>query len=226
MLDRFKWQWLAFSDEQRQNFGLLLALPAAILFGLSLIWLLPTLKGVGWEYYRLTATVEVDGHVLTTSQTYGIKCNNESTRFAEAGCRIRGEAMPVDMGKHGRAFFIMNQWNADHTALASADYMIVRLKLVAKHGGTPQWNNLPALVRFGDVNNPETAEFIDPRDLQTPYGKGVALTQFTVTQVSGVETMGLIKTVLPWIDNHYTSALGKQGAAAQLHAFDFKWPPN
>jgi hypothetical protein len=226
MLEKLKWQWLALSDEQQQNFGVLFAIPAAILFGLLMIWLLPNLRGIGWEYYRLTATVEVDGQTLTTSQVYGIKCNNVSTRFPQAGCLIRGEAMPVDLGRHGRAFFVMNQWNVDHSDLAGADYMIVRLKLTANHGGIPKWNNLPAFVRFRDVNNPVTAEFIDPRDLEAPYGKGVGLTQFTVTQVGGMETTNVIKTILPWVKDRHINALGEQGAAAKLHTFDFKWPQN
>jgi hypothetical protein len=226
MWNWLKLRWLLLGEVGQQNFGVFLAIPVALLFGLSLIWLLPAFKGVGWEYYRLTATVEVDGRALTTSQIYGIKCNNVSTRSPQADCLIRGEAMPVDIGKHGKAFFVMNQWNADHSALAGADYMIVRLKLAANHGGIPKWNNLPVLVRFRDTNNPETVEFIDPRDLETPYGTGVVLTQFTIAQVSGTETLGSIKPLLPWLGNRHVNALGKQGAAAQLHTFDFKWPPN
>jgi hypothetical protein len=226
MLEKLKSRWPALSDEQKQNFGVLPAILLAILLGVMFTWLMPYTRQIGWERYRLTTTVEVDGHAITTSQVYGYRCYNTSTRRAGADCQIRGEAMTVDLGSRGKAFFVMNQWNADHSALAGADYMIIRLKLAASQGGKPKWNNLPALVRFGDVNNPETAEFIDPRDLETSYGKGVVLTQFTVTQVGGTETTGLIKTFLPWIRNRHINALGKQGAAAQLHTFDFKWPPN
>ncbi len=222
MWNWLKLRWFLLGDSA----GLLLAMPPAIILGLLMIWLLPHVRQIGWEHYRITATFAIDGRILTTSQVYGIKCNNVSTRFPQADCLIRGEAMPVDLGKHGKAFFVLNQWNADHSALAGADYMIVRLKLAANHGGTPKWNNLPAFVRFRDVNNPETAEFIDPRDLENPYGKGVVLTQFTVTQVGGIEAVGSIKTFLPWISNRHTNALGKQGAAAQLHTYDFKSPPN
>ena len=222
MWNWLKLRWLLLGDSA----GVLLAIPPAILFGLLLTWFLPHMKQVGWSHYRLTTTIEADGHTFTASQVYAYKCNNESSRFPQTNCQIRGEAMTVDLGKRGKMFFIMNQWNADHTRLAGKDYMIARLNLAAKGEGRPTWNNLPAIVRFGDLENPETAEFIDPQNLEADYGDGVTLTQFDITEIGDAETTGLVKTLLPWLSSGHTDALGKQGAAAQLHAFDFKWPPN
>lgn len=221
MWNWLKLRWLLLGDAA----GLILAIPAAILFGGLMIWSLPYIKGIGWQYYRLTAAVEVDGHTIMASQVYGYKCNNVSTRFAEAGCRIRGEAMAIDLGERGKVFFIMNQWNADRTALAGKDYMISRLNLVAKGDGRPTWSNLPALVRFADLKNPETAEFLNPQHLEEVYGEGAVLTRFDVSETTDAETTGAIKQILPWLDQLKDRSLGK-GDAAGLHAFDFKWPPN
>ena len=222
MWNWLKVRWLLLGDSA----GVLLAIPPAILFGFLLIWLLPHMKQVGWSHYRLNVTVVANGTTITTSQVYAYKCNNESSRFPQAGCQIRGEAMAVNLGKSGRMFFIMNQWNADHTALAGKDYMIARLNLVAKSDGRPAWNNLPALVRFEDIEKPQTVQFIDPQHLEAAYGDGVFLKQFEVTETGDAETIGVIQTLLTWTNHLRVNALGQQGAAAHLHAYDFKWPPN
>ena len=222
MWNWLKLRWLLLGDSA----GVLLAIPPAILFGLMLIWLLPHMKQVGWSHYRLTATVVANGKVITASQVYAYKCNSESSRFPQANCQIRGEAMAVDLGERGQAFFIINQWNAGHTTLAGKDYMIARLNLTAKGDGHPTWNNLPAMVRFGDPKNPATVEFIDPAHLEATYGDDVTLTQFDVIETGDAETLGVIKTLLPWLSSGHINTLGKQGAAEQLHTFDFKWPPN
>ena len=222
MWNWLKLRWLLLGDSA----GVLLVIPPAILFGLLLIWLLPYMKQVGWNHYRLTATIEADGHAFTASQVYAYKCNNESSRFPQTNCQIRGEAMTVDLGERGKVFFIMNQWNADHTGLAGKDYMIARLNLAAKGDGRPTWNNLPAIIRFSDLKNPETAEFIDPQNLEVNFGDGVTLTRFEVTETGEAETMGSIKSLLPWLSLVSADTLGKQGAMTQLHTYDFKWPPN
>jgi hypothetical protein len=226
MWNWLKLQWLALDEEGQQNFGVLLAIPPAILFGLSLIWLLPHVKQIGWSHYRLTATVMANGRTITTSQVYAYKCSNESGHLPQAACQIRGEAMAIDLGTSGQAFFVMNQWNAEHTALSGKDYMIARLNLAAKGDDYPSWNNLPAIVRFRDPRHPETAHFVDPQLFETAYSEGITLTQFKVTETGDAETLGLIQTRLPWIHDLRVNPFGQRDAAAQLHPFDFKWPPN
>lgn len=221
MWNWLKLRWLLLGDSA----GLILAIPAAILFGGLLVWILPHTKDVGWNHYRLTATFDVDGRLVKASQVYAYKCNSQSERFPQATCRLRGEAMAIDLAERGKVFFIMNQWNADRTALAGKDYMISRLNLAAKADGRPTWNNLPALVRFADLKNPETVEFLNPQHLEDVYGEGAVLTRFEVSETTDTETTGAIKQILPWLDQLKDRSLGK-GDAAGLHAFDFKWPPN
>ncbi|WP_155847617.1 hypothetical protein [Asticcacaulis benevestitus] len=133
--------------------------------------------------------------------------------------------MAVDLGQPGKVFFVMNQWNADRTSLAGRDYMISRLNLAAMADGRPTWSNLPALVRFADLKNPETAEFLDPQHLESVFNEGVVLKRFEISEATDAETTGAIKQILPWLDQLKSRSLG-DGDAARLHAFDFKWPPN
>ncbi|ESQ93375.1 hypothetical protein ABENE_05600 [Asticcacaulis benevestitus DSM 16100 = ATCC BAA-896] len=103
--------------------------------------------------------------------------------------------------------------------------MISRLNLAAMADGRPTWSNLPALVRFADLKNPETAEFLDPQHLESVFNEGVVLKRFEISEATDAETTGAIKQILPWLDQLKSRSLG-DGDAARLHAFDFKWPPN
>ena len=230
VLEQLKRRWSELSEETKQNLGLFLAIPAAILFGLLLIWILPLFGQMGWSGYRLTANFTVDGHEASVSEIYRYRCTGvaagKDVEIVPVPCQLRGEAMMVDLGQHGKVFIIMNQWNRDHTALAGHDYMVDRLSLTAQKGGRLAVNNLPAMIKFGNLNDPTTAEFVDPQNLADALGDGVTLTSFEVTTTNLSQRNADLTILLPWLKKQTASALGKQGAAAQLHAFDFKWPPN
>ena len=57
----------------------------------------------------------------------------------------------------------------------------------------------PLLVRFRDINIPESVQIVEPSDLETSFGPGVRLRRITV-EVREDEVSEGIEKMLPWLE--------------------------
>jgi hypothetical protein len=87
------------------------------------------------------------------------------------------------------------------------DYMddIPRIAgLRGPHSITP--NDLPDLVTFADVNNPNTVIEVDPDNLQRTLGPGISWSDITLESTDEPVTTGIVAK-LPWIPAYYDKML-------------------
>jgi hypothetical protein len=96
---------------------------------------------------------------------------------------------------------------------------------VSKFYGTPAksvpLNNLPTLVTFGDLRQPDTAATVNPNDLVATFGAGY--TMAAKIEISNASVTNRIHDLLPWVPDHITDKVG--GGANRLGVFSlFKFP--
>jgi hypothetical protein len=131
-----------------------------------------------------------------------------------ASSKVVGEAVVVDLG--GKYLFALLR--GDGTSFAGAADSIAsfalwgpRKALGTEEGlrymtslpyGTSavlQPGNLPLLVTFTDVNNPETVKLVNPANLAASFGQGYALKSISVEITHEKVSEGEIEKVLGWI---------------------------
>lgn len=61
-----------------------------------------------------------------------------------------------------------------------------------------QADEYPPLVRFRDLNDPKTVEFVDPHDMAPAFGAGVSLERCSV-QMTDDRPRRQIESILPWL---------------------------
>jgi hypothetical protein len=162
--------------------------------------------------YRLTLEVRVDGETHIGSGVVANYCGRNVVPLTTAifACDIRGEAVTVDLGRYGPVFLVL--WGKyDPTLLPVEVYK-------PPHYQTDYWTSvqeltrprppleiphdaLPLLVRFRDLNQPSTAECVDPDDMQAsfPPDAQVTLVHATIELVNEPVTTGVIEKWLPWL---------------------------
>jgi hypothetical protein len=72
-------------------------------------------------------------------------------------------------------------------------------------------DDLPDLVTFADINDPNSVIEIDPNDLQATLGQGVTWNEITFESTNEPITSG-IRTKLPWIDAYFQKNLRLDGS--------------
>jgi hypothetical protein len=93
-------------------------------------------------------------------------------------------------------------------------------------------NELPELVTFANVNDPNTVTEVDPNDLQATLGPGIRWNEITIEVVDEPVTNG-IEQKLPWIPYYHCATLDgaryqdKRTLANSLSTADFSFgaPP-
>jgi hypothetical protein len=81
----------------------------------------------------------------------------------------------------------------------SEDFVDDVLRIAAKRGPRKLApDNLPDLVTFADVNDPNSVIEVDPNDLQATLGPGISWNEITIEVVDEPITKG-IEQKLPWI---------------------------
>jgi hypothetical protein len=60
----------------------------------------------------------------------------------------------------------------------------------------------PFMVRFGDINNPQSVVAVDPADISVVFGPGVSLKPIIVTVTDEKVTKGHMMKRLPWLKNY------------------------
>lgn len=138
--------------------------------------------------------------------------------------QLVGEAVVVDLGSRGLLFstferqsilsrgggdaynaalapFPQNKFRGEYPATASADEQYVAYldglnRLKPKSALLPE--AVPALVRFGNLNDPTSVTLVNPLDLAASFGPGVTFKSATVEITDDAITHG-IDARLPWL---------------------------
>jgi hypothetical protein len=174
--------------------------------------------GVAWHFrkiavaYRLTVEVRVNGETFTGSGVVATDWGRNANPLASAKWAFhdRGEAVTVDLGRHGLVFLTLRgryfAWQlpmAVYGKLGGSEDLGTKIQELRQPGPIVEISHdvLPLLVRFRDTSDPNTAECVDPDNMAAsfPPGTSVTLARATLATVDEPATTGLIEKQLPWL---------------------------
>lgn len=207
--------------------------------------------------YRLVLEAEVDGEPRIGSGVIEVTYSKQS-RFAgqsDLAVSHRGEAVVVDLGSRGTLFallkagsdsrsipesIVLRAFNFDGGAFPGPTVEAGQKQLRQLSGKRElPLTSLPLLVRFRDLNDPMTAETVNPFDISKNFGTDARLVRATLEIVPtgvwplnslGVTgepiTMGIQKR-LPWLmritsNIDGTSSTSSTNLSNVLHVGNFK----
>ncbi|RFB76661.1 hypothetical protein [Methylovirgula sp. 4M-Z18] len=173
---------------------------AALILGCIAIWKIsyPTYS----FRYRLTLNVQVNGIVRSGSSVIEMIYWPKPTWYYAGGpsvdFHVRGTAPTVDLGEKGLLFAVFEPGygHEGFELLPLQAYGVVPLNSVVGDPGLRRLsamqqpridippNLVPELVRFRNIDNPKTAENVDPRNLSATFGTGVDLLDATLEPTS------------------------------------------
>ena len=163
--------------------------------------------------------------------------------------KLYGEALYLDLGAGARPLIalmtshlhekkhigVIWDWPGDyvldrlyHPNWSDKDFMEVISRLAKNRGPrsiTPE--ELPDLVTFADVNDPNSVIEVDPNNLQETLGRDITWNEITLEMTDEPITKGIIKAKLPWLQAYYDKMLdgdryhGKKTLANSLSTADF-----
>ena len=176
-------------------------------------------------HYKLTLTVDDNGKQYTSSSVVEV-FRQDTTKvfggsFGGYGGEYKGEAVAVDLGEKGVLFcllkgvegsagvdyplYIVMHAFPEHfeefrnvTGVSVVDAMRKLDSIRPRPKTNMPFEKLPMLVRFRDINDPETVELVDPNDLEKSFGNGVKLVSATMEITDEPVTKGVEKW-LPWL---------------------------
>jgi hypothetical protein len=165
----------------------------------------------------------------------------DDPRGPHTDIRVRGEAVALKLGNRGHLFatlapversrsdgylnypcciyaqaIVPRAWREQQIRVA-ADFARLR-RLSPKM--ELSFDELPLLVRFGDLSHPETVERVDPNDLAASFGPGVRLVSATV-ELADAPITDKIDRILPWLANEKFGSYLMPGNGPVFH----KLPP-
>ena len=148
--------------------------------------------------YRLTLEAEVDGKPKTGSGVIEV-IYSKQPEFASGRDRVssrRGEAVVLDLGERGTLFALLKAGSDNRSIPESIVLRAFNFPGGAFPGPTVEagfnqirklsgkrelpLTSLPLLVRFRDLNDPMTAEKVDPIDIASSFGAGTRLVRATL----------------------------------------------
>lgn len=166
--------------------------------------------------------------------------------------RLRGEALYLDLGAGRRPLIALLtsqlrpkygkdlRWSRDggpifsfltrlYGETPSSDFMDDVARIARKRGPRAiSPNDLPDLVTFEDVNDPNTVRTVDPNDLQATLGPNVTWNEITLESTDEPVTKE-IALKLPWIPYYWCGMLDGERysngrtVANTLSTADFDW---
>lgn len=175
-------------------------------------------------HYRLEATFEVDGVPISGSSVQKLVVYRvRGIGQTRADWRTFGEAVRVELPGYGAVYLLMTSPTPDRTYSGSTkgrfDFMVseaCRLKekrgerswsdyvrMVSEVSGTCQIpdRSLPLMVRFGNEQDPETVERVQPFELEKSFGPNVHFVSATITVTNDAVT-NTIQKQLPWLSKY------------------------
>jgi hypothetical protein len=137
-----------------------------------------------------------------------------------AGMRVKGEAVVVDIAPGKMLFALLTGANGDGDYAAGifdfalkaeiepggANPSYAAGKFAELYPSSPrtkspiQFGALPMLVRFKDINDPNSVQRVEPGALDLAFGPGVKLRRITIEKTGDDVTMGITDR-LRWLDN-------------------------
>jgi hypothetical protein len=160
---------------------------------------------------KITVTVEDNGVIYTGTGIQKFTCYISAPFigdfFTGAGgpCKWEGEAVIVNMGKHGPLFLVMgNSYEFD--IYEGSQYPVGNSVVPPKKWTIPIQDkvDMPPLRRFGNLTDMSTLESVDPNNFEATYGNGVKYRSITVEKIiSGEVTKGEVIKILPWLTPLY-----------------------
>jgi hypothetical protein len=172
--------------------------------------------------YRLRVVVEIDGREYEGASVIETTLADWEGamwfRAPEAGTISSdswGEAVVVDLKEHGflfglllppdgiRGFNGVQPQHALSRCLESAKRFNREtfLKDIQALRGECELSDAdrPALIRFGDIRNPSSAELVEPERFAEAYGPNVAFVRATISVTNDPVTEPTVDHVLPWL---------------------------
>ena len=193
-------------------------------------WAYPT----GTLRYRMTVEVEVNGEIRTGSSVLEARFTlppPSPVGGNRVTTRMRGDAAVVDLGDRGLLFVLLTGrptessrgFYSDPEAIAVSAFFgtsigslpehtireMSQMTLKAELG--PQL--LPMMVRFGDIDDPKTVEWVRPGEFADHYGLGARFIRATLETTDDPVTTG-IRQLLPWLEG-FKGTFGGLGRPSQ-----------
>lgn len=185
--------------------------------------------------YKITVTVDTPegprsgSSVLEFTTSKNLIVLPESHRYTET---MRGEAVAVDLPNNQTLFALLKQdgtrsigeligltlypdgrentpeRKVGDPPVAMNRHLVIGGKELTESG-------LPMLVRFRDINDPKTVEKVDPDNLESAFGKGVAL-KFVIIEITDAPIGAILDEKLPWLVGNLDHGLDRTyGVAAK-----------
>ncbi|MET3302620.1 hypothetical protein [Bradyrhizobium diazoefficiens] len=198
--------------------------------------------------YKLTLAVNTPAGVKRGSSVTEVAFFEVSIPARGIMHKLRGEALYLDLGPGARPLIALvgrksrpssGQWSRDggpattqlfrlYDISPSTDVMDTLAKIARMRGPrTITANELPDLVTFASVNDPNTVTEVDPNDLQATLGPGITWNEIILEITDEPITKG-IEQKLPWIPYYYCAMLdgarytSKNTLANSLSTADFR----
>ncbi len=147
--------------------------------------------------YRLTLEAQVDGEAKSGSGVIEVTYSKQSELAGqhELIVSFKGEAVVLDLGSRGALFALLKE---DTDSRSGPEWIVLRafnfpggslprpveegVKQVQRLSGKRELplTSLPLLVRFRDLNDPKTAEGVDPLNVTKSFGAGAKLVRATL----------------------------------------------
>jgi len=158
---------------------------------------------------KLTATVSSDGRVYTGSSVQAYRCRKSTGIMNDlSDCYIKGEAVVVDIPRHGSLFLVFDVPNKQSRTemVRSVLEPVSSDPMRASNDDLPaQWSltvdQMPMIVRFKNQSDPFSVTEVDPGNLSSELGAGVSLSSVEVQKTSENLTFGSVEKAIPWIGN-------------------------
>jgi hypothetical protein len=138
--------------------------------------------------YRLSITVDIDGKAYTGSSVIEVRWIGQPT-LGEASpfvSNVRGQAAFVDLGQHGALVATLHRGNIQEGA-TNADILAIRAfqvsggfesyRIITEQVGSRELkpDNMPRLIWFPNVADPNSARQVTPEDIPALFGPGAQL---------------------------------------------------
>ena len=178
---------------------------------------------------RITATVAIGETLYTGSAVQEFHCKAGGTLgggMDVGGCRVKGEAVYVDLKQHGNLVIPFLGKKEDQTSY---------VYLILPQSGPPgeAWelygDAVPMMVTFTDPSDPKTVELVDPADLQARLGDSARLAGLSAEKTVDPITETLAAH-MPWVsqgEGHDYIKRGQPGIVnittlGGMQRYDFK----
>ncbi len=162
----------------------------------------------GAWHQKLNVEIETPTGPITATNVVGVKFRGNIKIWGSMDnprTRLKGEAIYVDLD--GKPLFVLlggagdlMYWTLKRTRndIGAYSQSIRRIKHQTSPIAVPRklW---PAMVTFGDVNDPSSVRAVDPDDLTATFGAGYAITGVTVQSTDEPVTEGVVEQVLGWL---------------------------